>query len=564
MKHCFLGCFVLTFLMAGIGLQALPEAPWANFGANAARTLQSPYPGPAGEMELLVKVPALDRSCGYGPPAAAAVAENGSVFTVWDKLYGYDSQGTAFLTANLGPDNGFRSGPILGGGLVCAGLVNKLYTFSASGARVGTWTVPYPDVELYFRPGVLGPGGRLILPAAGDPFSSGPCEPSEGKIFSILPDGETEWDLGVGTLLSPPAVSADGRVFFSAEDPVLAPYGKALVCLAPDGSFVWRFNRLVRAIPAVNDELGLVVVRAGSESRDDESVVALNIDTGEPIWEFSAPAPYSYPFYGADEPFWHWVKALALDAPRGITYAFWDGHNGEWQLMTAIGPAGELLWSWERKNTYECTYHITSHPILDVDGFVYLVSGFTRYTVEKDWTTVNYVEVLDHQGQTVSLYEHECVGFGPGWGASEPAIGPDQRLYLFAPDIESTSIYEPPSCLYIFGPSGAEQPERRPSILSAGYGFSRVTTEAGGVLTINAKVSHPLGASNIEAVEVRLYGVPTGLCLLPGGKSDSEYSVSIDLPAGFVPAGQFLLELVARDKEGRTSDVWPYMTVAAE
>lgn len=561
MKQGLLTCLLLAVLLMTADGGATAEPPWASFCANSARTLQSTCSGPGDDIELLLSASALGPGLHLTPPAAA-VAANGSVFTVSDKLYGYDSNGTNFLTANLAPDSGFGTGPMLSDGLVSAGLVNYLHTFDATGARVGTWTAPYPERELSFRPGALAPGDRLILPV-GSALSPTPCLPSEADILCILPNGEIEWELFVETLLSPPAVSANGKVFFSADDPVLAPFGKALVCVGPDGSFVWRFNRPVRDLPAVNDDLGMVLVRAGSENGDDESVAALDIETGTQIWEFRPPEPYSYPFYGASEPYWCWVKALALDVPRGLTYAFWDANDGGWQLMTAIGPGGELMWSWERRNTYDCRYASISHPVLDADGVVYLVSSYSQFTVEDAWTTVYSIEALDHNGNTLGLYEHKAEGTGYGWGALEPAIGPDRRLYLFAADIDSADVFSPPWRLYIFGPSGPDQTDMRPSILSAGYGLSRVTAGVGGALAINATVSHPLGVSNIDAVEVRLGGVPTGVCLLPNG-SEGQYDVTIDVPAGFIPAGQFLLELVARDKEGRTSDVWPYMTVAVD
>ncbi|RLC44809.1 MAG: hypothetical protein DRH70_08415, partial [Candidatus Coatesbacteria bacterium] len=96
--------------------------------------------------------------------------------------------------------------------------------------------------------------------------------------------------------------------------------------------------------------------------------------------------------------------------------------------------------------------------------------------------------------------------------------------------------------------------------LSAGYGLSHVTDAEGGLLTITANVYHPLGTSKIASVEVLLSGQPTGLLLLPSG-TDGQYSLNTQIAPGLLPAGQFLLELVATDTDGNTSDVWPYFTV---
>ena len=75
------------------------------------------------------------------------------------------------------------------------------------------------------------------------------------------------------------------------------------------------------------------------------------------------------------------------------------------------------------------------------------------------------------------------------------------------------------------------------------------------------------GGDDIERVEVYVDGMPTGILLLDDGtQSDDEpgdgfYIKSFDVEAGSYPAGLLLVQIVAFDRAGNASNIYPYITV---
>jgi len=550
MRRCISICIVLTFLMAGLALEALAEAPWANIGANSARTYMSSWPGPGAEITLLAK-----RATGHDPSTVlqpslleATVSEQGTVVVMTTMLFGYDSAGAEIFTCDLGPlgAEGTECG-VMANDRIYAGAVNTLYAFDLNGNEAGEISIGDPRIDHYLRTIGVGPLGEIIVPAFTD-FASG-----QSLLFSISPQGELNWSLE-GRYFGTPAVCPDGRI--------LAFEYHGLKCINPGGDMAWNSEYWPEGSSAVDAKRSLVLMRLSVDA--NSSIMALHLDSGGVAWEFRFDTSR---YHSPSQGHYYLPAPLALDTERGQYYAVWEGGDVSCPtsyLLTALNDSGELLWSKEWLSDRSKRYDLLREVTIDSSGLLYLFYSYTTFKQTVAQGCVCCVEVLSPEGELLAYKEYESPDATAErlWTGGQAVIGTDRRIYMFATDFEDPTLCS----LYIFGPAGTELPgeDDRPSILSAGYGFSRVTTDAGGVLTINAKVSHPLGASNIEAVEVRLCGVPTGLCLLPGSKSDGEYSISINVPAGFVPAGQFLLELVARDKEGRTSNVWPYMTVAAE
>ncbi|MBN2207793.1 MAG: hypothetical protein JW759_00630 [Candidatus Coatesbacteria bacterium] len=577
MKHCFLGCFVLAFLMAGIGLQAMAEAPWANIGGNSARTYMSTWPGPGAEITLLAKRATSHDPSSDGLPFAT-VSEQGTVVAKTTMLFGYDSAGAELFTCDLGPNaaGGTQCG-VMANGRIYAGAINTLYAFDLNGNEICQHPIGDPRGNYYLDLLGAGPLGQLVVPA--QIGSARPSSCSMSLLSSVDPQGGLAWTTELEQLLSGLAVSADGKTVLEAERDPNNTCDQDVLCIGPGGAVLWSYpGWSAYPFPAIDDSRRLVILNGGQNQWPYQTeILALELDSGGVAWEYAPGGYWAVPRYWADPqdnaPQYDKLPApMALDTQRGQYYAFWysadmgpaPGVPGSSSyLLTALSADGELVWSKQWDSDRSKRYDRFREVTIDSKGLLYIFYSYTKFRQVAVQGCVCCVEVLSPEGELLAYKEYESPDASAErlWTGGQAVIGTDRRIYMFATDFEDPTVCS----LYIFGPAGTELPadDQRPCILSAGYGFSRVTTDAGGTLTINAKVSHPLGASNIDAVEVRLYGVPTGLCLL-AGKSEGEYSVSIDVPAGFVPAGQFLLELVARDKQGRTSDVWPYMTVAAE
>jgi hypothetical protein len=104
-----------------------------------------------------------------------------------------------------------------------------------------------------------------------------------------------------------------------------------------------------------------------------------------------------------------------------------------------------------------------------------------------------------------------------------------------------------------------------PFIMMAGYMDSDISYSSGGQLTMLAYVTDP--DSPISSVEIYYDGQPTGVFLYDDGAhadygaGDSLWGFSVAVPAQTVPAGEYLLELRAKDVDENYSDLWPYLTI---
>ena len=540
----FVAVVVLFTLFA---CQALAEAPWAMVGASSARTNQSSWSGPGEEMRLVWKVPTEHRGGLY-----ATVAEDGTVFALDHNLYGYDKDGRLSFQEDIGPAYWYGTEVgLIDGNRVHAGLVNTLYTFGVGGGKISEYTIPDLSDDYYFMTPAIGIDGEIILPMR----KSDSCIGAPGAIASISADGGLNWmfELGGLNMLFPPSLTEDGKVILCVgdlNDPWADRTATSLLCLEPNGMLRWRQDNNAFGFPLVDNANGRVLVRANVEFKS-WSVLAFDLETGDLDWE-SAPGY----FYDEDVNGGKGLP-LALDSARGVCYAFWYSYTWDYtQVLTAIGPGGEVLWSNEWADNRERTYDLPSHPMVDGDGFVYVFYSWEEYEQGVQVRAVGCSEVFDPEGQMIAHNEYPSDSTWGFWSNCEPAIGPDSRIYMFAQDFD----YPVTCSLYAFGTGSEPAPEYRPTILTAGYGLSGVTDSDGGLLTINASVHHPLGASNIASVDVLINGQPTGFSLLPGA-SRGEYSLSVEISPGMLSPGQFLLELVATDTEGHTSDVWPYFTV---
>ena len=488
------------------------------------------------------------------------MAEDGTVFALDQDLYAYDRDGRLSFRRDLGPAYfyGTKVG-VIDGDVVYAGLLNTLHAFNVSGTKIGEYTIPDLFDDFYFMTPAIGPDREIILPMRKGDESIG----APGAIASMWwVDGSLNWmfELGGLNLLYPPAVNRDGLIVVSVadlNDPFAAELQTSLLCFEPNGDLHWRNDNMALGVPLVDDVNGRVLIRASLDNREP-SIVAFDLERGELAWEFAPGGDYSY---DEDVNFGRGMP-LALDTANGVCYAFWESYtwdSTESQLLTAIGPGGQLLWSSEWADNEERDYFLSRHPIIDADGFVYVFYSWGEYDEQGvEQRVVCCCEVFDPEGQMIAQNEYPSDSGGFSWLGCEPAIGPDRRIYMFAQDFD----YPVTCSLYAFGTDSEPPPEYRPTILSAGYGLSHLTHADGGLLTINANVHHPLGTSKIASVEVLINGQPTGFSLLHG-ESPGQYSLSVDIAPGMLSLGQFLLELVATDTDGKASDLWPYLTVAS-
>ncbi|MBN2054211.1 PKD domain-containing protein, partial [bacterium] len=101
-----------------------------------------------------------------------------------------------------------------------------------------------------------------------------------------------------------------------------------------------------------------------------------------------------------------------------------------------------------------------------------------------------------------------------------------------------------------------------PYVLAAGYWGSELTSSGGGRLSLFVFADDPQGMPDIQDVELYFEGVPTGVRLNQSGAGF--YTYELEVPQGVLPGGRYLLELVARDGSGATSELWPYLEIAED
>jgi len=103
------------------------------------------------------------------------------------------------------------------------------------------------------------------------------------------------------------------------------------------------------------------------------------------------------------------------------------------------------------------------------------------------------------------------------------------------------------------------------NIVMAGFDVTSISQEAGGKLVCIADIDDSQGGASIERAELRFQGGGV-LTLLDDGKGDDEvagdgrYTGSMTLGPGY-PAGDYLLEIVAINHEGRESVPFPFYVV---
>ena len=117
-----------------------------------------------------------------------------------------------------------------------------------------------------------------------------------------------------------------------------------------------------------------------------------------------------------------------------------------------------------------------------------------------------------------------------------------------------------------FGKALSRESEQSPLVLTAGFDHSSVSEQHGGKLVCLADISHPLGLSQVQRVELRYHGTFTGVLLKDDGQGDDEqagdgrFTGTLNVGPG-CSAGEYLLEIVAIDKAGHEGLPFPYYVV---
>lgn len=162
---------------------------------------------------------------------------------------------------------------------------------------------------------------------------------SDAGVFRALNQetGAIEWELAVGPhgkgkgIFSSPAIR-DGTVFFGAYD------GNVYALDAATGKKKWVYwdADWVGSSPAVSGTLGLVFI--GLEFglwRKHGGIIALNIETGAPVWEFTMPClTHSSPLYIAEH------EQVVIGSNDGAVYLF-DARTGTLQWKFSRGELTE-------------------------------------------------------------------------------------------------------------------------------------------------------------------------------------------------------------------------------
>ncbi|MBU1626886.1 hypothetical protein KKB18_05905, partial [bacterium] len=112
---------------------------------------------------------------------------------------------------------------------------------------------------------------------------------------------------------------------------------------------------------------------------------------------------------------------------------------------------------------------------------------------------------------------------------------------------------------YYLGIEGESPDPDAPKILMAGFGNSGISATEGGYIEIIAKVDDPQGLDDIKSVELYFEGgIRTGLSLSSDEEGLYTYQTLI---TSKLPAGKYVFEIIAEDKEGNKSPASPYLTI---
>jgi outer membrane protein assembly factor BamB len=281
-----------------------------------------------------------------------------------------------------------RLGPSLTVLALAAGSAGSTLAQTDGSLRWGFTTLSTATAGTIVSSPAVGADGTVYMGVeVGTATSSAPS----GRLFALKPDGSPKWANPFNApdwVDSTPAVGADGTVYFGC-------WNGYLYALRPDGTKLWEFKAgsFVASSPALGTD-GTIYVGAGS------NLIAVNPD-GTLKWSYPA----------AD-----WIDSSPAVGPDGTVYVgSWDnnlyaiGPDGaeKWRFMTddnvstspaiaadgsvyfgsrdvkvyALNPNGTLRWSFDTGDTIEAS------PVLGPDGTVYVgTNGGRLFALNRNGT----------------------------------------------------------------------------------------------------------------------------------------------------------------------------------
>lgn len=387
---------------------------------------------------------------------------------------------------------------------------------------------------------------RLALGATVD--GSSPAIDEQGWIFigsgagfhGISPQGQLEWSYQNGfAFRSPPAIDGRGRIIAGCDD-------KNLYGFRSDGRMLWAvpLDGLILSPPAIDLEGRIVIGCLDGQLRSFEQGVATPTVTPEPTWT-PVPPPSATP--------------TSSPTPLARPYFRLAGFMGS-DVSTAGGTLDLFAWA------------------ADPYG-----------------GTITDVEVY-YGGQPTGLHLPPCPGLENAFWLQRVEVGAGLIEGYYPIELVATSEAGTRSDLWpgltISPPAGAGAgrhpgkitPEltqllarrsmtagdgRQPTILCAGFMDTHLIAGQQCELLIIAAVTDPQGVGDIAEVELCYQLEPTGLLLRDDGRSGDAfagdglftYRTEAMIPA--TAAGEYVFELVARDRAGNRSNPWPYLAVVA-
>ena len=228
--------------------------------------------------------------------------------------------------------------------------------FVGSDAGTVKWSF-YAGQAVYGSPAVDA-NGRIYIGA------------SDGKLWSLNPDGSVRWSYQTGgPIESSPAVNGDGRVFVGSAD------GKLYAIDTAAGTLVWSFQTAgpVASSPTPGPNGGVFI---GSQ---DGSVYYVDA-SGAASWNHLL-APPTIKKNPIDPEGWKFgigagISASMVSSPSGTVYA--GDSTGKLSAFTA---SGDFLWS------YQTGGAIVSSPMVGAGGTIYVGSQDHKlYAIRADGT----------------------------------------------------------------------------------------------------------------------------------------------------------------------------------
>jgi hypothetical protein len=233
------------------------------------------------------------------------------------------------------------------------------------------------------------------------------------------------------------------------------------------------------------------------------------------------------------------------------------GSNFNWDVVFSVQDVG-VEFMYTPAETSGASYHCTPtnpEPAVDSENVDYENVTLSWDCTDGSTQGVSYLVYLGTDNRIIPGVADE--------NKNDTHVTIDRLLpstkYYWTVRSAYNNQYNQPEEFWTFTTKKGKLP---PYIKLAGYGFTDISEANGGTLYIYALCEDVDGS--VANVKVYYQGNDTGLSLTDKD-GDGLWDFALPgVPAGIPKGTEFVIELVATDNEGNTSDRWPYINVHSD